>query len=313
MHARSHFLRTAAALPIFSGAAFGTARAQSETPVRFAASPFQAQATVYYAQELGLFKRAGLAVDIQQFSGGAAIVAGIAGGALDVGFGSPLPLANARERGLEFVFIAPGWLTRPNSPTDPTLIVGTNLPIQSAKDLEGKTVAGTSLRSIDMLAVCAWMARQRGDAATVKFIELPQTAMGEAVSSGRIDGAVISEPSLSTSLATGRVRKLADPYAAFGGHVLVSGVFSLREWAERHADAARKIRGAIDAAAIWATRNPDAAAEILRKDLKLSAQPIPEYHARRLDPGFIQPILDAALRFNFVSRKMTAQELIWNG
>jgi NitT/TauT family transport system substrate-binding protein len=290
------------------------AGAQTAELIRFGASPFEAQGTVYYAQELGLFKRAGLNVEVQQFPGGAAILAGIAGGSLQVGFGNPLPLANARERGLKFVFIAPGYLYDWADPEAGTmLIVAAAGPIREAKDLNGKTLAGTSLRSIDTIAAYSWMDAHGGTSSTVKFVELPQAAMGEAVASGRIDGAVVSQPSLGASLATGRTRGLVRPYDALGRRVMVSGVFTTEEWADKHPDEARRIRAAINEAAVWAVKNPEAAAEVLQRNLKIATQRAHEYHARTLDPSFIQPVLDGALRYKFMTQKMDARELIWKG
>jgi NitT/TauT family transport system substrate-binding protein len=292
----------------------GSASAQSDEVIHFGASPFEAQGTVYYAQELGYFKRAGLNVDVQVFPGGSAILAGIAGGSLQVGFGNPLPLANAQERGLRFVFIAPGYLYDTADPIPSTmLIVGASAPIHDAKDLNGKTLAGTSLRSIDTIAAYQWMDGHGGDSSTVKFVELPQSAMGDAVAAGRIDGAVVSQPSLGAALATGKVRSLVRPYDALGKRVMVSGVFTTQDWADKHPEAAVKLRAAINAAADWAVKNPEAAAVILQKNLKISTQRAHEYHARTLDPSFIQPVLDGALRYKFMTQKMDARQLIWKG
>ena len=90
----------------------GPAGAQDQPVIHVAVSAFEAQADAYYAQDLGLFAKAGLNVDIQQFQGGEAIVAGIVGGALQIGAGNPLPLANAYERKFDVVLVAPGKIGR---------------------------------------------------------------------------------------------------------------------------------------------------------------------------------------------------------
>src|ERR1700760_1101069 len=81
------------------------ATAQTTSVIHVGLAPFEGQAGPYYAQDLGLFKAAGLDVDIQQFNSGAAIVAAIVGGSLQIGGGNPLPLAQARARGLKIVLI----------------------------------------------------------------------------------------------------------------------------------------------------------------------------------------------------------------
>ena len=53
--------------------------------IHVAVSAFEAQADAYYAQELGLFKNAGMNVEIQQLQGGSAIIAAILSGAVQIG------------------------------------------------------------------------------------------------------------------------------------------------------------------------------------------------------------------------------------
>ncbi len=303
------------ALALIGGAALTPqlAFAQSSEVIRVGVGPFEANAGAYYAQETGAFKRAGLNVDIQQFRGGSAILAAIAGGALDVGIGNPLPLGNAHEHGLDFVYIAPGYLYDTANPAGTLLVVAANSPIHSAKDLDGKSIAGTAVPSIDTIAASAWMDANGGNATTVKFVEVGQPAMAEAVAAGRIDAAVLSEPSLGVGLAAGIIRSLARCYDAFGPRVLVSGWFATGPWASAHADAVHRVRAAINEGATWAVRNPEQAALVLQKYLKLTIPLAHEYHARTLDPRFIQPVFDGAARYKILSRPLDAREIIWKG
>ena len=90
---RSLFL---AALPAAYAATARPARAQGLTPLRVGATANDTYAEAYYAQDLGIFTKAGLAVEITTFTNGAAVSSAIAAGALDVGnFQSD----STRERG----------------------------------------------------------------------------------------------------------------------------------------------------------------------------------------------------------------------
>src|ERR1700677_4379127 len=123
----------AIALALFCGAG---ATAQTTPVIHVGLAPFEGQAGPYYAQDLGLFKAAGLNVDIQQLNGGGAIVSAIAGGSLQIGGGTPLPLAQARSRGIKIVIIAPGYIYDYKAPTPiNALVVGVNSPYHNAKDL----------------------------------------------------------------------------------------------------------------------------------------------------------------------------------
>ena len=59
--------------------------------------------------------------------------------------------------------------------------------------------------------------------------------------------------------------------------------------------------------------NPEAAAAVLRKYMKVTYSRAHEYHARSLDPDMIQPMLDAALHYKLLTTPVTADELIWKG
>lgn len=300
----------AVALAIFCGAG---ATAQTSPVIHLGLAPFEGQAGPYYAQDLGLFKAAGLNIDIQQFNGGGAIVSAIVGGSLQIGGGTPLPLAQARIRGLKVVMIAPGYIHdyKASTPID-DLVVGVDSPIHDAKDLAGKTVAVTQVRGLDEIAVDAWVDANGGDSHSVKFIEFPQNAMADAVAAGRVAAAQLSVPALSDALAAGKVRILANSYDAIAKRFFGSVWFASQDWADAHPDDVRKFAAAINQAAAWATRNPVAAATVLRKYMKVTYTSAHEYHGRTLDPAFIQPILDASYRYKFLTTPMNANELIWN-
>jgi NitT/TauT family transport system substrate-binding protein len=301
----------AIAFALFCGAG---ATAQTTPVIHVGLAPFEGQAGPYYAQDLGLFKAAGLNVDIQQLNGGGAIVSAIVGGSLQIGGGTPLPLAQARSRGIKIVIIAPGYIYDYKAPTPiNALVVGVNSPYHDAKDLAGKTVAVTQVRGLDEVAVDAWLDANGADSHSVKFTEFPQNAMAEAVAAGRVDAAQLGDPALSDALAAGKVRILAKSYDAIGKRLFGSVWFTSEDWAAQHPDAARKFADAINQAGAWATRNPVAAAAVLQKYMKVTYTRAHEYHARTIDPAFIQPIIDAAVRYKLLTTPMNANDLIWKG
>jgi NitT/TauT family transport system substrate-binding protein len=304
-------LALAVAIALLSAAG---ATAQTNTVIHLGLAPFEGQAGPYYAQDLGLFKAAGLDIDIQPYNGGAAIVSAIAGGSLQIGGGTPLPLAQARARGIKVVMIAPGYIYDYAAPSlINALVIGVNSPIRNAKDLVGKTVAVTALRGLDEIAIDSWLDANGGDSKSVKFTELPQNAMADAVAAGRVDAAQIGDPGLTAAIDAGKVRVLAKDYDAISKRLFGSVWFASEDWAKQHPDVVRKFAGAINQAAAWATRNPTAAAAVLRKYLKVDYATAHEYHARSLDVDMIQPMLDKALHYKLLTAPVTANELIFKG
>jgi NitT/TauT family transport system substrate-binding protein len=298
-------------LALFCGAG---AIAQTTPVIHLGLAPFEGQAGPYYAQDLGLFKAAGLNIDIQPFNGGAAVVSAIAGGALQIGGGTPLPLAQARARGIKIVLIAPGYIYDYKAPSlIDALVVGVNSPIHDAKDLAGKTVAVTQVRGLDEIAVDSWLDKNGGDSKNVKYTEFPQNAMAEAVAAGRVDAAQLGDPLLSQAIDAGKVRVLAKSYDAISNRLFGSVWFASEDWAKANPEIVHKFADAINQAAAWATKNPVEAAAVLHKYLKVDYARAHEYHARSLDPSMIQPMLDAAYHYKLLTAPVTADELIFKG
>jgi NitT/TauT family transport system substrate-binding protein len=290
-----------------------SAGAQDQPVIHVAVSAFEAQADAYYAQDLGLFKRAGLNVDVEQYQGGEAIVAGIVSGALQIGTGNPLPLANAHEKGFDVVLIAPGTVT--DAATQPPvsgMIVAANSPLQTGKDLHGKTIAVNTLHSVDQIASELWIDKNGGDSRTVKYLEISNVTMADATADGRIDAAVSADPGYTKGLESGRVRQFAPVNEAIAKRFMISAWFSTRTWANQNPDAVHKFAAAINDAATWAIKNPEAAGGVLRKYLRLTNSRAHEHHAFTLDPPLLQPLIDTGVRYKVLAAPLDVRDIIWH-
>ncbi len=123
-------------------------RAQgSPATIRAGVAIADSYAEAYYGDDAGIFRTAGLALDIHPLANSGAIAAAIVGGSLDVGVGSPPQVAAARLNGLPFAFFAPSAVFVPEAPTT-LLMVPKNSPIRTAADVNGKTVAADNLEKL---------------------------------------------------------------------------------------------------------------------------------------------------------------------
>jgi NitT/TauT family transport system substrate-binding protein len=313
VHADNFRLFSLTVLVIFALAGLSRSEAAEDQVLHVGIAPFEAQAGVYYAIDAGFFKKVGLNVDVQQLQSGPAIAAAIVGGSLQIGISNPLSIAIARENRFPFVYIAPGymWDTHIN-PTYTALVVAAPSTIKDGKGFEGKAIAGTGSKGLDYLAGRAWIDQHGGDSSNVSFVELPQGSMEDAVASGRIAAAILAEPALSAALAAGRVKILAKPYDAVSKRFMVVGWFTTANWATKNAGDVRKFEVAINEASAWAVQHPEAAADILRKYMKTTFTRAHEYHVRSLDPGLIQPVLDAALEYRLLTAHENANGMIFS-
>jgi len=275
-------------------------------------APVESEAGVYYAEELGYFRKAGLTVQIQNLAGGAAITAAVASGSLDVGASNPLSLANAFLRGIPVRMIASGSLYSSVAPQI-LLVIAPDKASPSAAELNGKVFCGVSIGGLDQLAVDAWMDKMGGDASTIKFVEVPLSAQPEALAQGRADACVLTDPALSTAIAAKRVKPISPVYGiAYGDRFSMVVFFGSNEWLANNPSVAKKFVAALNDAQRWASDHPEAAAGILEKYTKLHLPRAQMIVTKNLDGGTVQPILDVAAKYKLIPRPMKATEFLWS-
>src|ERR1700723_1291602 len=163
---------TACALPV-------TALAQTRTPLHIATLPVDADATAWFAVDQGFFAQNGLDVTIDVITSGSAILAGLAGGALDVGVAGIGSLSTAHARGLPIVALAAGGLYNGALPTS-VLAVLVNSPLRTAKDLSGKTIAIQTIGELASFSISSWIDHNGGDAKGGQFVAIPTSSMADA-------------------------------------------------------------------------------------------------------------------------------------
>jgi NitT/TauT family transport system substrate-binding protein len=287
-------------------------QAQSGTTVRVASTASDSYAEALYALDEGIFKKAGLSVDLQILASGAAITTAVAAGAVDIGITNPLPLITAVEHGIPFVYICSGGLINYD---EGSLCVSADSPIRSGKDLEGKTVATSSLNDINVVAIKAWTDQTGGDSSKVRFVEMPFAQMGAALRRGTVDAAPIVEPALSVAKKEGWIRILLPPmYSVFGPNFMVGGWFTTTGWLKTNRAVARRFVAAIYDTARWANSHPDESAAILAKYAKMDPNTVKTMnrapYGTSLTPSMLQSVLDLAYKYKAITRRYNAAEII---
>jgi NitT/TauT family transport system substrate-binding protein len=305
-------LRAAAVFALLFGLmTFGGYRqpvsAQTSPVLHVATGGKETDAEVFYAQELGYFTKAGLNVEITIMQNGAAIGSAVVAGSLQIGSSSTLIIANAQAKGLPFAFIAPGGQYNDATPST-VLVVPAASPVQSAKDLTGKTVAVLALRGIDQSSASKWIDDNGGTSATVKFVEISPPEMPAALARSTVDAAMLAEPFLTS--AKSAVRVLGKAYGAVAKSWLIAGWFSSNDWIAQNPDTVRKFADVMRQSADWANANPVPAAAILSKYTKASIERIHTTYGRTLDPALIAPVIDIGVLYKILPKAVPPADLI---
>jgi NitT/TauT family transport system substrate-binding protein len=173
-------IRIIARFALVASALFAAVPAGAQAPltvVHVASGMDDNAAPVLYAQRTGMFRRAGLDVQLEKMNSGAAVSAAVAGGSIDIGKSSLAGLLAAHQKGLPFTLVAPAGLYVSDRPYA-ALVVPLASALHGAADFDGKTIAVAGLRDIVVIATDAWIDQHGGNSASLKYIELAPVCRG---------------------------------------------------------------------------------------------------------------------------------------
>jgi NitT/TauT family transport system substrate-binding protein len=301
------FIAALAIVSIAPGATF----AQSSTPIRIASSAAEAYDQAFFARDQGYFEKAGLNVDVSTLATGNAVSQAIVGGSLDIGVATTINLANAIERGIPFVMIAPGPMTTPKNPSG-LLCIAKKATYKTAKDFEGQSIAVPALKQTADLGVRQWLTKGGADLSKVQIVEVPFAQMGPGLERGTFAAATLSEPALTNAIKAG-TKCPFDVYGSIAPQYMFAAWFTTRDFARKNPDAVRKIAAALTDAGKWANGHHFESAEIVSKlnkvDVETVRGEVRPVFAEQIRLTEIQPQLDAGYTFGFLSRPVKASEL----
>jgi NitT/TauT family transport system substrate-binding protein len=265
-----------------------------------------------YAQSAGFFRKYGLDAKITPFNGGGAVVAAVAGGSLDIGFSNIVSAAGAIERGIPIVALVPAALFDAHDRADNLLVKARGSKLRTGADLNGKTVAVTTLSGALQLCASAWIDKTGGDSKTVHFVEVPTSEMAAALKAGRIDAAMLAEPALTQ--AKGDVEELADAFAAIAPRWTLGVFVTSKAWAAANPDAAHRFVEAMVETARWANAHRADTAKILGPlsniDPATFASMARSRYGDALSAPLLQPPIDAAYKYGQIKGPLDAKVIV---
>jgi NitT/TauT family transport system substrate-binding protein len=307
--------RTALAL----GSAFVIApsalAAQALPAMALAAVPEESVTPALWAEQSGMFRKAGLDVDVQTASNGTAIASGVAGGAYAIGKSSLVAIITAHAKGLPFVFVAGGSLYDTKFPYS-VLACKADSPLKTAADLDGKTLAVPALNDLTTMATKAWVDGHGGDSATLKLIEYPFAQIPDALAADRVDAGFIADPILQQALDAKKVRIFAHAFDAVAPQFMVTGWFVTADYAAKNQAALEKFARVMRESAAYVVGHPADAVSVLAKFSKVDPDVIARTHRigyAPLDPKFIQPVIDICAKYKAIPAAFDARDLIAPG
>ncbi len=207
------------------------------------------------AQQLGYFKEEGLDVDISDFSEGSQVLAGVAGGAVDVISGSYEDTIKLQSRGQKFqAFVLQGRA--------PAIALGispkTLIQYKTVMDLKGKKIGVSALGSSTHMMANLLLTRAGLKADDVHFVGVG-TADGavSAFRSGQIDAMSNVDPVMTVLEQKGEIRIIADTrtlkgtVAVFGGPMPAGCLYAATEFLQKNPNTAQALAYAMVHSLKW--------------------------------------------------------------
>ena len=198
--------------------------------------------------------------------------------------------------------------------SDSLLLVRKDSPISSGRDMNGKTLAVTNLNGLAWMANLNWIDQTGGDSRSVHVLELPNSAMQQALLAGRIDAATFVSPFMERALAAGQIRVLAKSYDSIAKHFEAAAYVSTAEYVTANPDAMKRFSQAMHDSIVYTNAHLGETVSLVASysgvDAALIAQSVRPTDPEYVDARNIQPLVDLAFKLKVIDRTFNAQELI---
>jgi NitT/TauT family transport system substrate-binding protein len=290
------------------------AAAQTLEKLRIAGVPTDDMTPIFYAIKAGLYQRVGLDLEVVPTSSGTVATTAVIAGTYELGKGSLIAALDAHVRGLPLVIVA-NSIVHAKDPYS-LVLVAADSTSKSGADLNGKIGGTPALNDINQLAIDAWVDKNGGDSKTIKWVEVPNSVAAVALADHRIDVCGLQEPLATSALEGGKVRELTVNYNAIAEHFVFGGYLANAGWASAHADIVKRFVRATYEAGAYTNGHHEETAAMMSDITKI---PLPVFRkisraiaATTSDPALLQPLIDAAAKYNQIPHPFPAKEIYFN-
>ncbi|SFK91489.1 ABC transporter substrate-binding protein [Geodermatophilus ruber] len=238
--------------------------------------PLADLAPLYLAIEEGYFEDEGITVEPAVASGGAAQIAGMIAGDIDLTYSNYVSIVEAAEQGL------PLRIVRENNRSGPQgIYAAADSGITRPADLAGQRIAINSLGNIQELTARAVLDSHGVDPDSLEFVELPPSDMPAALAEGAVDAAWLVEPFLTLVEQRGEAARIVSAFEGPTEDLPVAGWTATQQFVEQNPNTVAAFVRAMDQAMQLAADEPERLAGIIPTYTELS----PELAGQLSTPG----------------------------
>jgi NitT/TauT family transport system substrate-binding protein len=283
------------------------------TKITIGTVPHVNLAPAWIAMDEGILARHGLQASGDAAAGSAAALPSLLQGSVQFIPLNTASLVTAASKGVPVkalapIVVGPDSEEQPNSP----LAVLRNGPIESLRDLAGKTIAVNLLRNIGELTTRETLERAGVDTTTVKFVAIEFPEMLASLKKGRVDAVVTAEPFWSAMKADG-ARMLADTFLALKPRLGTGFWVTTDRYLTEHPDVVKRFTAAIQEANGYAAAHPDAVRAAVAKHTEtpsaVAERMVLPAFSTQIDKPSIDLFAQIAKRFGVIDRPVDVNAL----
>jgi NitT/TauT family transport system substrate-binding protein len=301
-----------------AGSASATGASGTVTNVTLGYVPYSDDASLFYAQSSGIFKKHGLNVTLVPQASPVAVEASMASGTEQFGFITTPVLINLNSKGVNVKCVSSVDGSQPSNPADDStvLVAAKGSGITSVKDLAGKNVAEVQLTSLNSLAV-EILAKQAGiDPKSIHQIAIPFPQMSAALAQGRVQAAVIVAPFATAALSAGAT-VLGHPNVQLFPNGTVTCLDAMNSYLTANPTVASEFRAAMNESIAYSQTHEATVKETLVKGLSLTPavaakQILATNFNSTLNTASITMIENYMKQFGVITSEPPAANMVWN-
>lgn len=274
------------------------------TEIMMGVLPIGPSAALQLGVDEGIFEDHGFDVTLESGQGGAALLPAVVSGQMEFAISNPLSIMLARGEGLD-VRMVTGYSHALTDGVDINSIMAmSDTGISSPADLEGKTVAVNTLRTMGEVSINETLAQAGGDPSSIEYVEMGFPDMPAALESGNIDVAWVPEP-FQTILQGAGAEIISHTFQDTMPGVATMAVITSGDLVESDPDLVQRFVTAVDEVTAFSQDNPDLVRDtmvtFLEMDEGLAQVVLLEGFGAEMDREAMQSLADLSLEYGVLS------------
>jgi NitT/TauT family transport system substrate-binding protein len=289
-----------------------------KSKIRLGLLPVVDVASVHLAINEGYFSQEGLDVELVSIQGAGAAIPGLvsSNSQFDIVFGNYASFFVAEANGVAkdvagLKFVADGYVAKPNTWM---VLAGANSTAKKITDLPGKKIAVTTKQSLAEISIRSVLKVNSVDAGQVTFVEMPYTDMAAALSSNRVDAALLAEPFITQAAKDGGALRLFDAASGPTAELPIAGYGTTGKFASENPKTVAAFQRAFAKGQEVAGADRARVEKLLPGYAKIDPQTASLVNLggfpTRLDATRLQRIPDLMLEFGVLKQRMDATTMI---